>query len=143
MLRALMEKDNMQEQEDDGNSEKESKGNAKHQQHCKSYENAFHGRIRDSTQPEKAAVSWNTGQQTLCKLKCKEKKERNKQYPKTVGQFQKVQHIHITGISEEKKEAEKTFEIIIAKNFPKLTTDPRKLRVPISYSDNQNTNTKS
>ena len=80
-----MEKDNMQEQEDDGNSEKESKGNAKHQQHCKSYENAFRGRIRDSTQPEKAAVSWNTGQQTLCKLKCKEKKERNKQYPKTVG----------------------------------------------------------
>ena len=38
MLRALMEKDNMQEQEDDGNSKKESKGHAKNQQHCQSYE---------------------------------------------------------------------------------------------------------
>lgn len=59
------------------------------------------------------------------------------------GNFRKYNTYTLLEYQKEKKEAEKTSEIIIAKNFPKLTTDPRKLRVPISYSDHQKTNTKS
>lgn len=52
----------------------------------------------------------------------------------------KKYNIHITGLSEEKREkVEEIFEVIImAPNFPKLMTDPRKLRIPSRFNNPQN-----
>ena len=78
----------------------------------------------DWSQPRKESVSLKIGQQKLPKLKYKDKKK--KKNPRTVGQHQKVQHVHNQN-QEKKQNEEEMLEVIRTKKFPKFmmqTTDP-------------------
>lgn len=102
---------------------------------CGSGEDAFHG-----PRAAQQAVSWTTGQQTSPELKREKEKELKKQNIQKPWDNFKKYNIHITGLSEEKREkVEEIFEVIImAPNFPKLMTDPRKLRIPSRFNNPQN-----
>lgn len=89
---------------------------------------AFRGLIR-RLHAAKEAGSLNTGQQTCPGLKCREEKEGKKQKIHELWDTFNKYNVHVNVLSEEREEeAEEILEVIMAMNFPKLMTDPRKLR---------------
>lgn len=98
--------------------------------------------------------SMGSGQQTRPELKRRKEKAWKKQNIQEPWDNFKKYNVHITGLSEEKreKETEEIFEVVMATNFPKLMKDPKKLRIPsrlnnpqnpylgIPYSESQKTN---